>query len=111
MGRWQHEWLPVPGLPWHRPRGEAVTTALMRELEHEARARSNSLEATAKLPDGFTAKHYPLTRSEQTELRRLKAALLLAEDADTFVALVKKRPLPRTESWFRHRIADLQHRR
>lgn len=79
--------------------------------ETDARKRSWGLEATGKLPAGFSEQHYPLTAAELLELRRLKAAMELAEDADTYVALARGRPIPRTNSWFRKRIAGLQHRR
>jgi len=67
---------------------------LLDELEHEARERSIGLEALGKLPSGYTAQHYPLTRREQRELRRLSAALNAATDADTFVALCRGLPVP-----------------
>ncbi len=81
----------------------------MRDLEREARARSEGLEAQGKLPNGFTAEHYPLTASEQRELRRYKAALELADSADTFIALVHGRPLPKR--WYQHRLRQLVRRR
>ena len=67
---------------------------LFDELEREARERSVGLEAIGKLPSGLTAKHYPMTASEQRELRRLKAAGHAATDVDTFVALCKGLPVP-----------------
>ncbi len=81
------------------------------DFEREARQRAVGLEATGKLPAGFVDEHYALSPLEERELRRLKAALELADDADTFVALAKGRPLPRTDSWFRRRLADLQRQR
>ena len=81
----------------------------MRDLERDARARSEGLEAQGKLPAGFTAEHYPLTTSEQRELRRYKAALELADSADTFIALVHGRPLPKR--WYQHRLRQLVRRR
>lgn len=53
------------------------------QLEREARQRSAELEAAGKLPDGFTAQHYPLTRAERIDLRRLSVAWRLAPDLDT----------------------------
>ena len=84
---------------------------LLHDLEREARERSEDLERDGRLPPGFTAERYPLPPDDYTELRRLKSALLLAEDADTFVALAKKRPVPRERSWFLRRIAEIQRRR
>ncbi len=84
---------------------------LLLDLEHEARERSENLERDGRLPPGFTAKHYPMPAADYTELRRLKSALLLAEDADTFVALANNRPVPRERSWFLRRLAEIQRRR
>ena len=81
------------------------------DFEQEARQRAVGLEAIGKLPPGFVEQHYPLSPLEQHELRRLKAAMELADDVDTFVALAKGRPLPRTRSWFHHRLAEIQRRR
>lgn len=61
----------------------------LSEYEAEARARAQELENRGKLPQGFTEAYYPLTPSEQAELKRLKHALAIATDADTFVALAK----------------------
>lgn len=66
----------------------------MGEHETEARHRSLALEHAGKLPAGYTDTYYPLTRSEQLELRRLKAALAAAPDADIFCALVRGEPVP-----------------
>ncbi len=81
----------------------------MRDLEQQARARSEGLEAQGRLPAGFTAEHYPLTNSEQRELRRLKTALTLAEDADTFVALARENTMP--GGWLERRLKELGIRR
>ncbi len=82
---------------------------LLDDLEREARERSEGLEAQGRLPAGFTQKHYPLTTSEQRELRRLKTALLLAEDADTFVALARENTMP--AGWLERRLKELGIRR
>ena len=61
-------------------------------LDHwdaDARKAAQHLENQNLLPNGFTAKHYPLTLREQAESRRLRAAMEAAPDADTFVALAK----------------------
>ncbi len=63
----------------------------MRDLERDARTRSESLEAQGRLPAGFTAQNYPFTPLEQRELKRLKTAGAAAQDADTYVALAKGR--------------------
>lgn len=59
------------------------------QYEAEARAYTQQLEDAGKVPFGYTADHHPLTAGEQAELKRLKHALTIATDADTFVALVK----------------------
>lgn len=59
------------------------------QLDQQARQRAVSLEAAGRLPAGFTERHYPLTRLETAELRRLKAAGYAATDVDTFIALCK----------------------
>ncbi len=82
---------------------------LFDELEREARQRSEALESNGKLPPGFTAEHYPMTRSELRESRRLNACLELADNADTFVALAKGRSVPR--SWLTSRLAAFVQRR
>lgn len=78
-----------------------TTAQLFDELEREARARSEGLEAFGKLPGpkrnpplGFTERHYPLTLRETLELRRLKAAAASATDVDVFVALVRGEAVP-----------------
>ncbi len=82
---------------------------LFDDLERDARQRSEGLEAQGRLPAGFTQKHYPLTASEQRELRRLKTALTLADSADTFVALVNEDQVPR--GWLEKRLTELGIRR
>jgi hypothetical protein len=81
---------------------------LFDEAEREGRERAVSLEALGKLPHGFVDKHYPLTRRELRELRRLKAAGYAATDVDTFVALCKGRPVP--ASRLNSRLISYQHR-
>jgi hypothetical protein len=81
---------------------------LLDQLEREARARAEGLEALGKLPHEFTARHYPLTVNEQREQRRLKAALHASTDVDTFVALCKGRPVP--ASRIDGRLIDYKHR-
>lgn len=68
---------------------------LIEELEREARDRSRALENDGRLTGGFTSFFYPLTHAEQRELERLKAAMLLATDAATYVDLARSRPVPR----------------
>lgn len=68
---------------------------LIEELEREARARSRELENQGRLSAGFTDHYYPLTESEQRELERLKAAMLLATDAATYVDLANGKQVPR----------------
>ena len=82
---------------------------LFDDLEHDARKRSESLEVQGRIPQEFTAKHYPLTTSEQRELRRLKTALTLADGADTFVALANEDKVPR--GWLERRLKELGIRR
>lgn len=79
------------------------------DFEQEARKRSDALEDANRLPRGFTAKHYPMTRDEQRELRRLKTALTLADGADTFVALANEDQVPR--GWLERRLKELGIRR
>lgn len=77
---------------------------LIEELEREARNRSRTLENQGRLTGGFTTHFYPLTHAEQRELERLKAAMLLATDAATYVDLANGQPIPR------HRLnADYLH--
>lgn len=68
---------------------------LIEELEREARARARTLENQGRLTVGFTSFFYPLTHAEQRELERLKAAMLLATDAATYVDLARGLPVPR----------------
>ncbi len=82
---------------------------LFDDLERDARQRSEDLERDGRLPQGFTAKHYPMTPAEQRELRRLKTALTLADGADTFVALANQDRVPR--GWLERRLKELGIRR
>ena len=82
---------------------------LIDELEHEARQRSESLEAAGKLPAGFTEHHYPLTAREHAELQRLKAAMEIADGPDTFLAIYHGGKIPR--AWYRRRLRELLQRR
>ncbi len=66
------------------------------DLERDARQRSEGLEAQGRFPAGFTQKHYPLTKAEAIELKRLKHAMAAAPDADTFVALARGRTVDET---------------
>lgn len=88
---------------------ERLLTPLDATLEHQARARARTLEDANQLPQGFTEHHYPLTAGEQRELRRLKAALAAAVDADTFVALAKGEPVPANR--LNQEVVRHQHRR
>ncbi len=80
----------------------------MRDIEHDARTRSEGLEAQGRLPAGFTQKHHPLTTAEQRELRRLKTAMLLADGPDTYVALAREGKAPRR--WLTRRLTELGYR-
>ncbi len=80
----------------------------MRDLEHEARTRSNTLEAQGKLPAGYAAHHYPLNKTEQRELQRYRLAGLLASDASTYVALSHEGRAPRR--WLDRRLRELGYR-
>lgn len=64
------------------------------EDEHTARHTSHALEAQGRLPAGFTDHNYPLTKAEQHELRRLKAALAASPNPDVFCALTRGEPVP-----------------
>ncbi len=79
------------------------------DYEQDARKCSDALEDANRLPQGFTAKHYPLSPLEQRELRRLKTALQLADGADTFVALANEDRVPR--GWLERRLKELGIRR
>jgi len=67
---------------------------LFLQLESEARSRAVGLEATGKLPRGFTQRHYPLSPAESYELERLKTAAAMAVDADAYVALARGEAVP-----------------
>lgn len=58
------------------------------ELEVEARQRSQALEEAGRLPAGFTAQHYPLTRNERIGLQRLKLIWDLAGSLDALEDLL-----------------------
>src|SRR5262245_23717001 len=74
--------------------GQPMNRGLTLELDHQARAHATALEATGKLPPRFVDEHYPLTRNEQLELARLRAALNAATDAATYVALARGETVP-----------------
>ncbi len=83
-------------------------TNLFDDLEHEARKRSEGLEAQGRLSAGFTQKHHPLTASEQRELRRMKAALELADGPDTFLSIYRGGKIP--AAWYKRRLQELLRR-
>ncbi len=77
----------------------------MDELERQARARGEGLEALGKLPIGFTTKHYPLTTREHSELQRLKVAMTLADGPDSFLAIYHGGKVPR--GWYKRRLTEI----
>ncbi len=81
---------------------------LLDDLEHDARERSENLERDGRLPPGFTAKHYRISQDEHADFKRHKTALLLAQDPDTFVALVHEGKAPRR--WLTRRLTELGYR-
>ncbi len=81
---------------------------LFDDLERDARKASEGLEATGKLPAGFTAEHYPLTSRERLELRRMSAAMELADGPDTFLAIYHNGKIPR--QWYQQRLRELLRR-
>lgn len=74
--------------------GQQGLNDLLLEWDAESRAAAFALEMAGKLPPRFTEHHYPLSRREQRELRRLKAAAAAATDIDTYVALTRGEPVP-----------------
>ncbi len=82
---------------------------LLLDVDQQARTRARGLEDNGKLPAGFCDKHYGLLPHEERERRRLKTALLLAEDADTFVALARENTMP--GGWLERRLTELGIRR
>ncbi len=82
---------------------------LLLDVDQQARTRARGLEGNGRLPKGFYDKHYGLLSHEERERRRLKTALLLAEDADTFVALARENTLP--GGWLERRLKELGIRR
>ncbi len=81
---------------------------LFDDLEHDARKRSESLEVQGRIPQEFTAKHYPLTAREHAELRRMKAAMELADGPDTFLAIYHGGKVP--AAWYKRRLQELLRR-
>ncbi len=82
---------------------------LLLDVDQEARTLARGLEGNGLLPKGFCDKHYGLLPYEEREKRRLKTALLLAEDPDTFVALANEDQVPR--GWLERRLKELGIRR
>ncbi len=82
---------------------------LLLDVDQQARTRARGLEGNGRLPKGFYDKHYGLLPHEEREKRRLKTALLLAEDADTFVALARENTMP--TGWLQRRLRELGVRR
>ncbi len=78
------------------------------DLDQQARTHARGLEGNGRLPKGFYDKHYGLLPHEERERRRLKTALLLAQDPDTFVALVHEGKAPRR--WLTRRLTELGYR-
>ncbi len=82
---------------------------LLLDADQQARTLARGLEGNGRLPKGFYDKHYGLLPYEERERRRLKTALLLAEDPDTFVALARENTLP--AGWLERRLKELGIRR
>lgn len=66
-------------------------------VERDARAKSLALENSIdpRLPQGFTDYYYPPTSRETREARRVEAAMRLAPDYETLVALMEGKAVPR----------------
>ncbi len=82
---------------------------LLLDVDQEARTLARGLEGNGRLPKGFYDKHYGILPHEERERRRLKTALLLAEDPDTFVALARENTMP--AGWLQRRLTELGIRR
>ncbi len=82
---------------------------LLLDVDQQARTRARGLEGNGRLPKGFYDKHYGLLPHEERERRRLKTALLLAEDVGTFVALARENTMP--AGWLERRLKELGIRR
>jgi hypothetical protein len=80
-------------------------------LDHDqqARAAAVKLETAGRLPQGYVDQHYGLSRVEQREIRRLRACLEAAPDADIFLALERGDEVPLER--LNQRVADAQRRR
>ena len=68
---------------------------LCEELDREGRAAAQSLEAQGIVPAGWTDQYYPLTPTEKRELWRLKLCAMLADTPEVYVALARRRAVPR----------------
>ncbi len=82
---------------------------LLLDVDQQARTIARGLEGNGRLPKGFYDKHYGLLPHEERERRRLKTALLLAEDSDTFVALARENTM--RAGWLQRRLTELGIRR
>lgn len=76
---------------------DSSSTDFLEWLERGARAKSLALENSfvPRLPQGFTEFYFPATKRERREARRVEAAMELAPDHDTLVALMEGRAVPR----------------
>lgn len=63
---------------------EGELPELIETLERDARWEAYSLESRGKLPAGFSEQHYGLSPDDRFELARLRAALELATDFETW---------------------------
>ncbi len=81
---------------------------LLLDVDQQARTLARGLEGNGRLPKGFYDKHYGLLPHEERERRRLKTALLLAEDVDTFTGIVHGGKVPR--AWYKRRLQELLRR-
>jgi len=79
---------------------------VLLDADQNARNEATRLETTGQLPPGFVAQHYGLTPIEAHELRRLKAAGAIADDADSYVALARGHEM--TPSWYKRRLRELR---